>query len=95
MLYEQMYESAKQTRRRSISAGTTLTSATSETSWEENPGLEEKLRAVEEELKQRKLVGTLDEPQAYFGGIMRMRRGSSLPLWHEPNSQVATRWAER
>jgi len=71
MLYEQIYDSARRTRKVSLKAAVVSGEATTEDAVDD----EDKLRAVERELEERQLVGTLDEPKDYVKGTMRMRWG--------------------
>ena len=89
MLYEQIYKSSKRTRRTSISAVTPIGSASLESASEENVGRDEKLRAVEEELDERRLMGALDEPKDYFRGTMRMRWGLFDDCGSRPEDEPA------
>jgi hypothetical protein len=75
MLYEQMHEASKRSRKMAVSAKAPLVSASYESSAEEVVGPDEKLRAVEDELAARQLIGTPDDPKDYVKGIMRMRWG--------------------
>jgi hypothetical protein len=75
MLYEQIYKSDITNGRKSIAANLRVVSGSAESSRERVVSLDEKLRAVEEELEHRQLIGTIDEPKEYFRGTMKMRWG--------------------
>lgn len=60
MLYEQIYESSIHSTRKSISGGPSFASGAFESATQEVVSLDEKLRAVEEELHYRQLIGSLD-----------------------------------
>src|SRR5688572_14875697 len=71
MLYEQIHTSTRHTRKTSAKLGVFSLESTSDESVDD----EDKLRAVERELEERQLIGTLDEPKDYVKGIMKMRWG--------------------
>lgn len=75
MLYEQIHVSSKRIIKNTISSKVPFISGAHESSAEETPDRDDKLRAVEDELTYRQLVGTPDEPKDYFKGSMRMRWG--------------------
>ena len=76
MLYDQMHKASKHSSKKALSVNVPqIMSATFESSTEKVPGRDEKLRAVEEELSKKELIGTPNNPKDYFNGIMRMRWG--------------------
>lgn len=75
MLYEQIYKSDVTTRRKSVAANLRVVAGSAESSRERVVSLDEKLRAVEEELEHRQLIGNIEEPKEYFRGTMKMRWG--------------------
>jgi hypothetical protein len=75
MLYDQMYKASKHSHKKLLSVNAKIVSATFESSTEKVVGRDEKLKAVEDELSKRELVGTPNDPKDYFKGIMRMRWG--------------------
>ena len=89
MLYEQIYESSTHSTRRSASAGPSFASGTIESTTQEVVSLDEKLRAVEEELDYRQLIGSLDDPKEYTRGIMPMRWGLYDDMGERPESEPA------
>ena len=88
MLYEQLYKPPGN-KRRKLSAGIPLVSASIESDSEERIQLDQKLRLVEEELDARQLVGSLEEPKTYFKGTMPMRWGLFDDGGHRPENEPA------
>ena len=75
MLYEQINEAQKKSKKEMVSAKVLGISVSRESSTEEVVDRDDKLKAVEEELITQNLVGTPEEPKDYFKGTMRMRWG--------------------
>jgi hypothetical protein len=88
MLYEQIGPAPRSKRTtfgidlKVVKGGTESTSA-------EEVRLEDKLRAVEEDLESRHLVGTPDQPKDYFKGILPMRWGLYDDLGIRPEGDPA------
>ena len=75
MLFEQIYETARKTQKTAIGGKVLGLSASAESTEEESFDRDDKIKAVEEELMERALVGTPEEPKDYFKGRMLMRWG--------------------
>ena len=89
MLYEQIYESSIHATRKSVRGGPNFASGTIESTTQDVVSLDEKLRAVEDELEHRQLIGSLDEPNEYCRGIMPMRWGLYDDLGRRPENEPA------
>lgn len=83
MLYEQLDESSTHSTWKSASGGPSFASGTVESTTQEVVRLDEKSRAVEEELDYRKLIGSLDVqrgivevPCDALGLVRRFRRAT-------------------
>lgn len=75
MLYEQIFDSSTRSSKKQLSVGAKVLTASMESSSQEVVSFDQKIRAVDEELDRRKMIGTLDEPKSYFRGVMKMRWG--------------------
>ena len=75
MLFEQLFSIKNRANHIGVSVNTGFVSASLKSESESSIDRDDKLRAVEEELINRKLVGTPEEPYTYFKGILPMRWG--------------------
>lgn len=75
MLYEQIYKTSKKSQKTAIGGKVLGLTASSESIEEETADRDDKIKAVEEELLDRQLVGTPEMPKEYFKGKMLMRWG--------------------
>ena len=76
MLFEQVFTLGKRTRRGKVSLKAGPVNGSRETETEDRePDRDDKLRAVEDALASKNLVGTPQEPKEYFRGILPMRWG--------------------
>lgn len=89
MLYEQLYETSERTSRKSVSASLQVISGSLESTTRESVGIDQKMRAVELELDNRNLIGTLDSPNDYFRATMRMRWGLFNDYGKRPDDEPA------
>ena len=89
MLYEQIYESSTHATRKSVSGGASFASGSIESTTQEVVSFDEKLRAVEDELEHRQLIGSLDDPKEYCRAIMPMRWGLYDDLGRRPETEPA------
>lgn len=88
MLYAQMYAPSGH-KRKVLSALTPIGSASIESDSEEKVGIDRKVRLVEEELEQRQIIGTLQEPKTYFKATMPMRWGLFDDRGQRPDDEPA------
>jgi hypothetical protein len=76
MLFEQIYSTQKRNTHREMTVKLGPVTGTGGASrGDTSPDRDDKLRAVESFLIEQNLVGTPEEPKAYFKGILPMRRG--------------------
>jgi hypothetical protein len=75
MLYEQVAGAPGRGIRVSVAAPITGGTLGAELDPKQAPTRDQKLRAVEKDLEERGLVGTVEEPRDYFRGLMSMRWG--------------------
>jgi hypothetical protein len=75
MLYEQIFDTAKQSQKKSVAGKAFGISASYESSIEKIVDRDDKVKSIEEELTAKQLIGTPGKPKDYFKGIMRMRWG--------------------
>jgi hypothetical protein len=88
MLYDQMFQPSSR-RRLGISVGAPAASASLQTESEDREDREGRLREVEEELRSRELVGTIEEPKDYVEGTMPMRWGLYDDCGRRPEGEPA------
>jgi hypothetical protein len=74
MLYEQVFRESKRSGR-SLSLPTGIGSAEISSESDGTPDRDDKIRALEQELEERGLIGDLNEPRDYIRGILPMRWG--------------------
>ncbi len=88
MLFEQIYETTKKTQKTAIGGKVLGLSASAESTEEESFDRDDKIKAVEEELMERKCVGTPEKPKDYFKGKMLMRWGMFDDCGTRPESEA-------
>ena len=88
MLNDQIFENRRKVKK-TLKVKIPFVSGQYETEPSDEIKREEMLLEVEEELEERQLVGTIEEPKTYFKGIMRMRWGIFIDLGYRPKDEPA------
>ena len=87
MLYDQIYRSDKVKSGRTLSVNVGIAKASARSDSEGSIDRDDMLRLVIDELENRELVGTVDQPKDYFKGAMPMRWGLYNDHGHRPDDE--------